>query len=368
MAVGFAIFLIVHGLIHTLGFAKAFGLAQLPQLTQPISPFFGLLWAISALLFVAAGVSFMVWPRWWWAIGACAIAVSMLAIVPSWTDAKFGCLADLIALVGIIFGFLAQGPASLAAAYERDINRAIVRMGPRPRITDSDLEHLPEPVQKYLRGAGVLGRPRVHNFRARLQGRIRSGPNARWMPFTAEQYNFFDEAARFFYLNASMFLIPVQGYHRYVGPHAAMVVKAAALVPVANMSGDEMTQSETVTMFNDMCIMAPAALIDRAITWEPIDTKLVRASFTNAGSTIRAELEFNDVGELTNFTSDDRYQTSPDGKTVKNTRWSTPVRRYRTFGPFRLAAGGEGRWHEPGGEYSYIELTIDQVEYNVRRR
>ena len=32
-----AVLLAVHGLIHLMGFAKAFGYAQLPQLTQPIS-------------------------------------------------------------------------------------------------------------------------------------------------------------------------------------------------------------------------------------------------------------------------------------------------------------------------------------------
>ena len=36
--------LIIHGLIHLLGFAKAFRFAELPQLTQPISPLVGVLW------------------------------------------------------------------------------------------------------------------------------------------------------------------------------------------------------------------------------------------------------------------------------------------------------------------------------------
>ncbi len=85
MTVVFAIVLVVHGLIHLLGFAKAFGLADLPQLTQPISPLLGVLWLIAAFLFLAAAGSLFVWPRWWWAIGACAIVVSMVAIVPSWT-------------------------------------------------------------------------------------------------------------------------------------------------------------------------------------------------------------------------------------------------------------------------------------------
>ena len=49
-----------------------------------------------------------------------------------------------------------------------------------------------------------------------------------------------------------------------------------------------MTQGETVTMFNDMCVMAPATLIDPAIVWEPVDARTARASFTNAGYRIRA--------------------------------------------------------------------------------
>jgi hypothetical protein len=364
----FTIFLVVHGFIHLLGFAKAFGFAELLQLTQPISSILGVLWLIACFLFLAAAGSLFVWPRWWWATAACAIVVSMVVIVPCWTDAKFGALANLVALVGVVFGFLAQGPVSLRAAYDRDVNRALARFAPAVPITDADLAHLPVPVQRYLRGAGVLGQPRIRNFRARMHGRIRNGPDARWMSLVGEQYNFVDEPARLFYLNASMFMIPAQGYHRYVGPSATMRVKAAALVPVVDVSGDEMNQGETVTMFNDMCVMAPATLIDPAIVWEPVDARTARTTFTNAGHTIHAELSFNDAGELTNFWSDDRYQTSPDGKSVKKVPWSTPLGGYRLFGPFRLASGGEARWHEPGREYAYIELTIDDIQYNLHSR
>jgi hypothetical protein len=56
-----------------------------------------------------------------------------------------------------------------------------------------------------------VGQPRVHNFRARMHGRIRNGREARWIPLAAEQYNFVDNPARLFYLTGSMFTIPVQG-------------------------------------------------------------------------------------------------------------------------------------------------------------
>lgn len=37
----------VHGLIHLMGFAKGFGYADLPQLTQPISRAWGAGWLVT---------------------------------------------------------------------------------------------------------------------------------------------------------------------------------------------------------------------------------------------------------------------------------------------------------------------------------
>jgi len=275
-------------------------------------------------------------------------------------------LAGAALFIWVILQRLAYGPGSLRAAYERDVGQALARGAPAAAlVADADLAHLPAPVQRYLRAAGVVGRPRVHNFRVRMRGRIRNGADAPWIPLTAEQYNFVDEPARFFYLKGSMKMIPVHGYHRYAGGSATMTIKAAALFRVAEAAGRETTQSETVTLFNDMCVMAPATLIDRAITWEPVDARTARATFANAAFTIRAELSFNDLGELTNFCSDDRYQLAPDG-TLRKLRWSTPLRDYKARGDFHLASAGEGRWLDPAGEYAYIELAINEVEYNVR--
>ena len=52
-----AAIVVVHGLIHLMGFAKAFGLAALPALTQPISRSMGVVWLSAALLTAATGVA-----------------------------------------------------------------------------------------------------------------------------------------------------------------------------------------------------------------------------------------------------------------------------------------------------------------------
>jgi hypothetical protein len=46
-------------------------------------------------------------------------------------------------------------------------------------------------------------------------------------------------------------------------------------------------------------------------------------------------------------------------------RWSTPLTAYRGFGAHRLMGRGEGIWHAPSGDYSYLRFVLDSIEYNV---
>jgi hypothetical protein len=364
----FVAILLLHGLIHLMGPAKAFGVADLPQLTQPITPGMGVLWLVAALLMLATGAAIWLVPRWWWLVGLTAVVVSQAAIAGAWTDAKAGTIANVIVLSGVVFGYLAWGPSSLRARYHDDVDRGLSRVAHPGVVTDADLAHLPGSVAEYVRASGAVGQPRVRSMRARMHGRIRAGASDAWMPFRAEQYNFYDQPSRFFYMNASKMAVPIQGYHRFADREASMLVKLAAVLPVARASGADMTKAETVTLFNDMCLLAPATLTDPAIGWESIDTRTVRATFTHAEQTIRADLRFNDRAELVDFTSDDRGQASADGTTLRAVRWSTPFGEYRRFGPHRLGSHGEGRWHDTGGEYAYIEITIDDISFNVPAR
>jgi hypothetical protein len=127
-----------------------------------------------------------------------------------------------------------------------------------------------------------------------------------------------------------------------------------------------MDRGETVTLFNDLCVLAPAALIDAPVTWRTIDARRVHGEFTNGAQTVSAELVFNGDDELIDFVSDDRSRASADGHHFTPQRWSTPLGAYRTIGVRRVATYGEGRWHapDPEGEFSYVELTVDDVTYN----
>jgi hypothetical protein len=113
----FTLILVVHGLIHLLGMAKAFGIAALPLLTQPISRPLGALWLVAAVLFITAAIALFAWPRMWWVVGAAAVVVSQVVILTSWSDARHGTIANVLVLVVVVLAWLAQAPGSYRAQY-----------------------------------------------------------------------------------------------------------------------------------------------------------------------------------------------------------------------------------------------------------
>ena len=364
----FVALIVLHAVIHVMGFAKAFGLAELPQLTTSATTGMGIAWLIAACLLIATALLLATGAHVWWLIGLSAVVVSQAAIATAWSDAKFGSIANALVFAGVVYGFASQGPLSLRAAYRHEVHARLARSLPAPRITAEDLAALPEPVQRYVRLAGAIGQPRVYRFRASWRGRIRANPGEPWMAFTAHQYNFLDEPARFFFMDAARSGLPVDVFHAFRRGEASMRVRLLSLVPLVNASGPELTRAETVTLFNGLCLLAPAALVDPAIRWDPIDGRSARGQYTVGRNTIGAVLSFNDEGELVNFTSEDRLAQSAGGTQWTRQPWSTPVRSYRQFGPWRVSTRGEGRWHSPTGAFAYIELELLDLYTNEEVR
>jgi len=380
----FAVLLAIHGVIHFVVAAKASHYTGLLELSRPISREMGVLWLAAGALVVVTALLVILWPGKWWTVGGLAVIASQAAVTsasgPSWAA---GTVVNLVVLAAVTYAFLTNGPWSYRARFEQDIDRHLRRSMDAGTVTDEQVGQLPAAVQRYLRGVGAVNVPGVRNYRIRFRGRIRSSPGAHWMPFTAEQQSFTDPPARLFLMHARMLGVPIEAFHRFVDGHATMQVKIAGVYQLVDARGDVMDRSETVTLFNDMCLLAPATLIDPAIDWEAVDSTTVRARFHTVGQTIAATLSFGADGLLSNFVSDDRARSSSDGKTFTGLRFSTPVRWYKPLGYFvdrgrstakseigevRLAAYGDARWSLPEEEFTYAEFEILSVGYNVPRR
>lgn len=258
-------------------------------------------------------------------------------------------------------GFISQG---VTMRYEKEVKTALgfYSKDSSEILTEKDIVNLPESVQKYIRYAGALGKPKIWNFRVEMGGKLRNDDKSGWMEIKTVQYNFIESPVRMFYIKGSMFGIPVYGLHAYKSEEGIMLIKVMGLFPVVDVKGTEMNISDTVTIFNDMCVFAPASLIDKRIAWETVDQNTVKATFTNGSNKVTAMLYFNERGELVNFVSDDRYRID---KKAERLRWSTPIYSYKNYNGLNLSAKASALWHYPDREFSYADFDIQNVEYNV---
>jgi len=353
----FGLLLMIHGLIHLMGFARAFRLATIEQFTREITKPVGLLWLVSGLLFLVVTALFLMKRESWPLVAIIAVVLSQILILFYWQDARFGTIANVIIAGVAISSFVA---IAFANTYRRDVRASSSAAQVETRIIrEEDLDHLPAPVQKYLRYVGVVGKTRVQDFRIVFEGDMR-GRDQDWFPFTSEQFNFIPSPTRLFFMKARVKGLPAAGYHRYKNGNASMRVKVLSLFPVVHIDDPALYPTETVTFFNDLCLFAPAGLIDRRITWEPIDHLTARATFTTRGTSISAELYFNDQGQLVNFVSEDRIAIDE----MKTFPFSTPVKDYQKINGLNLPTYGEAVWHYPDGAFVYGKFRLQSVDYN----
>jgi hypothetical protein len=257
-----------------------------------------------------------------------------------------------------------QQPWSFRSRFERDCTTLL---SPAPSttkvVTDADLATLPPLMQAYLRRTGAVGRPHVHNMRVTFKAQMRGSATAAWMAATATQYEFYDRPARLFYMKASRMGLPFDILHRYVDGAATFQVRIAGLFPVVDKSGRGITHDETVTLMNDVIVMAPAAVLDLPFSFESLSDTSLRATFHNAGFTVSAILTFNNDGDLVGFVSDDRAHDREGGAA----RWSTPISGYREVDGIRVGAMGDANWIDGAGEWTYGRFEITSLAYNVTR-
>jgi hypothetical protein len=354
----FSLLALLHGVIHLLGTVKAFQWAQVPQLTGTISRAAGITWSVSALLlFVAAGWMFF-GNRWVWIPLLAGILLSQLLIWSQWSDAKWGTIVNLLLLIPLVGGWAHW---NYQHTYRQDVQAAgaLSPVYTEGVLTEKDVAVLPAPVQRYIRYSGCIGQPRVSSFRVQFTGRIRSKGGS-WMPFTSEQQNFLYPPTRLFWMDATMKGLPVAGYHRYRNGIASMDIRLLSLLKVQYASGGEMNVAETITFFNDLCIMAPAALVDTRIRWEAVEGDTVKAAFTAANITVRATLIFAPDGRLMNFISDERFNTQ-EGKRMQ---WSTPLLHYAVIGKQRLGVSANLVYAYPEEDFVYGEFQMKSITYN----
>jgi len=226
-------------------------------------------------------------------------------------------------------------------------------------VTEEMLADLPEPVRRYLRYTGVVGKPFPGTIRLRQKGRMRLGP--RWLPFDAEEHYSVQPPGFVWAGTVRAGRFPVaRARDMYAEGTGRLLVKVASLWPVVDASGEQMDQAEMVRYLSEM-IWFPAAFLAGNISFEAVDDSSARVTLTDHGRTVTATMFFDAQGRLTDFVAE-RYRTSDSSDPDT---WSTPFTGYGEFEGLRLPASGKVTWKLPDGDLEYIDVTLTDLHYDT---
>lgn len=260
---------------------------------------------------------------------------------------------------------------SLRKRFFREIGRLDLPLASRPRpiVTDADLVPLPAPVQRFLRYAGVVGRPRDWSFRLSFAGRFKTSEAAPWRACEVWQYNTAPTVTRTFLMCIRFGGLPVIGRDTYRDGRGHMIGKVMDLVPVIDGSGPEFDVGELVTYLNDIVLIAPSMLLMTSVSFEEVDGRSFDVSLADHGRTVKARVFVDEEGAPVDFETTDRFLADfRDPKRLTRTRWSTPMEGFQLVEGRRLPRKGLAVWKRPEGDFPYADFTLvpESVAFNVR--
>ena len=284
--------------------------------------------------------------------------------MPTRLKTMTGLAGTVAVVVAVVASALGIGRRRLEHRIDAEIEGLLEsgRVGVRAPVSADDLAALPEPVQRWMRWAGVVGGQIPSTVRLKQEGELRVGDGG-WLPFTAEQY--YSTAPPAFVWKADIRMGPgvrIIGKDSYLDGRGALEMRVLGVVPVARDSGPEMDAADLLRFLNEMMWFPAGALIPE-ITWEPVDDVSARATMSYGGASGTATFYFDLDGRVTNMVADrlDRDH----GSVVP---WSTPIAAHGEFDGVRVPTVGEALYARPEGDFPYIRLTVTDVDYDVPQR
>lgn len=272
-------------------------------------------------------------------------------------------LAAAVAVAGLA-GLLTATSLRFGRLVDADRRRLLDRPRPphAPLVTEEMLTGLPEPAQRYLRYAGVVGRPMVDTVRVRQACRMRPAPTGISFPLVAEQWYRVEPPGFIWDATVPVAGIPVvRGRDGYLDGRGMMTIRVGSLIPVVDAAGPEMDQASLLRHLSEMPWF-PSSFLRERVTWEAVDDATVRVSIVDGDLRATGTLTIDPEGRLVEFRSE-RHAMVGDGFELRP--WSAPIHAYGEFEGLRLPVRGAAVWTlRDGSTFPYIEVELTEVEFD----
>ena len=357
----FVCLVIIHGLIHLMGFVKAFRLAEVNQFALSISRPAGLLWLLAGLLFIVTVVVFLFKKDWWWMTAVPALMLSQLLIIWYWQAAKFGTIANIIILLVTVIDY---GNWNFTTTVRNELRSFKTSVIPGKEIVTAEMiAGLPPVVQTWLQRANITGKEIFQSVYLKQSAVMRTAPDGKWMPVQAEQW-FRTQNPGFIWVadveaGAGIYLA---GRDKFENGKGHILIKLLSLFPVADKKGSEIDQGTMLRYMAEIIWFPSAACMDY-LKWEQMDSVSAKVTMTYGGISTSGLIRFDVHGDMVSFEAK-RYYDRKEGATLEDWFIQVDPDGYREFQGVRIPARSSVTWKFKEGDFTWFRLEITGIKYN----
>lgn len=359
MKIVFALLVLLHGVIHLLGFLKAYDIVAIKALTQPIDHFRGLLWLLAFLLFVAAAVLYWRQQQLWWLLAIAGAFISQVLIHWNWQDAKFGTWPNVIILIVAALGYFQYDfkrmvKEEIAMAREHQNENAIDSL----KKTSS----LPPTVEKWLEASGARDFPEIAHVKLDQNFKLKLKPDQTdWYSGTAHQQVWTAQPEFIWAIDLKMMpLVYAVGRDRFSKGEGAMLIKMMSVVPVVNVENNPKINQGALQRYLAEMLWYPTFAMSEYVAWEAIDEQTAKASMDYMGTIGACTFYFNADG-MPDRVSAMRYRGGDEAAVLAE--WVIDVQEIKTWDGIRIPNKCSVTWRLDSGDWTWAELEVTDYSW-----
>ncbi|MBW7887219.1 MAG: hypothetical protein H3C35_02530 [Bacteroidetes bacterium] len=361
MKIFFGIFVLLHGIIHIIGFLKAFNIKTFTQIARPISKPIGILWLLSALFFSLFVILYFNHSDFSWIAGFTAVLLSQILIIQFWKETKYGTIANGIILLVSIFLF---GMYTFHQRIQKETIQLLRqnKMSKDSIVTAEELKDLPKPVQQWLYHSGIVGKPYIRIGNVVQKAEMQMKPDAEnWMRASAVQYTVMEPPAFLWTVDASMnSLLSFQGRDKFENGEGEMLITINSLIPVVNERGKKLDEG-TIQRYLGEMVWFPSLALSPYIHWEKINDTTAQATITYNGTEGTGTFFFSSNGMVHKYSA---LRYKENDAQAKKYEWIMSIDDYKTFEGITVPSNMRATWKLEEGDWMWLKLEVLEIRYN----
>ncbi|MFC4874272.1 DUF6544 family protein [Negadavirga shengliensis] len=300
--------------------------------------------------------------EYWWLFALAGVGASQTLILTQWPAAKYGTIPTLIilfvAVVSIADHFFEKSNSRI-----RDRMTTFIPADSVQLVTEEDIKNLPDPVLRWLRLSGAVGKPYIQSVEMKQKYEIKLREDqTKWFSARATQYSTIQPPAFLWSLEMRVLLfLPVKGRDSFQGGEGSMMFKMFSLVPIARATPDTEINQSALQRFLGEIAWYPSAALCPEISWEPVDDVSAKATMEFQGTKGSGVFHFDPLGNLKKFTAL-RYMDAGDKFVLRE--WQVEVIDTKEFDGIIIPSKCRATWKMDDGDWNWANFEVLEAKYH----